>query len=383
MPTQMIAQPLAHYTYTYRGFYYYRRRVPKDLAHEYRKNMIVIAMRTKLLVEAKKIAVDLTAKLDKLWFNMRFKEVEVPAEHLLLNSINSKCIILIFSDAYSLYLKVKGQNKSKSFQQSCDRAADQFIKYAGDNQLDRYARSDANGLRDKLMKQGLAPQSVKRMFSILRTIFNLAINEHTLPCPNIFTSIEFGVLKAVQKRLPVPDDNIRSIQLECQRVDDANRWLIALISDTGMRLSEALGLSVNDIILNGDTPHINLVEHKWRPLKTTNSIRRIPLVGASLWAAERIVSQTLGGKAFPQYTTDIECKGNSASAALNKWLRPHLPKHCVIHSFRHSLRDRLRAVQCPSDIIDAIGGWSGNKTTGQSYGQGYPLDVLSEWMGRI
>ena len=31
---------------------------------------------------------------------------------------------------------------------------------------------------------------------------------------------------------------------------------------------------------------------------------------------------------------------------------------CVTHSFRHSLRDRLRAVQCPSDMIDQIGGWS-------------------------
>ena len=27
------------------------------------------------------------------------------------------------------------------------------------------------------------------------------------------------------------------------------------------------------------------------------------------------------------------------------------------HSFRHSMRDRLRAVECPSDIIDQIGGW--------------------------
>ncbi|MDA0357981.1 MAG: hypothetical protein O3C14_02595, partial [Proteobacteria bacterium] len=43
--------------------------------------------------------------------------------------------------------------------------------------------------------------------------------------------------------------------------------------------------------------------------------------------------------------------------------------------FRHSLRDRLRAVECPSDIIDQIGGW---QTAGvsQSYGErqsnGYP-----------
>ena len=44
--------------------------------------------------------------------------------------------------------------------------------------------------------------------------------------------------------------------------------------------------------------------------------------------------------------------------AVNKWLKPRLPEGCVVHSFRHSLRDRLRAVQCPLDMIDQIGGWS-------------------------
>ena len=34
-----------------------------------------------------------------------------------------------------------------------------------------------------------------------------------------------------------------------------------------------------------------------------------------------------------------------------------LPEKRVVHSFGHSFRDRLRAVEYPSDIIDAIGGW--------------------------
>ena len=73
---------------------------------------------------------------------------------------------------------------------------------------------------------------------------------------------------------------------------------------------------------------------------------------------------------------------NSASAALNKWLKPMLPEKCVVHSFRHSFRDRLRAVECPSDIIDAIGGW---KTfgVGQGYGSGYGLDVKYKWMRMV
>ena len=49
------------------------------------------------------------------------------------------------------------------------------------------------------------------------------------------------------------------------------------------------------------------------------------------------------------------------------------------HSFRHSMRDRLRAVECPSDIIDQIGGWP-SSSVGESYGEGYELSVLAKWM---
>ena len=69
-------------------------------------------------------------------------------------------------------------------------------------------------------------------------------------------------------------------------VDDENRWLLSLISDTGMRLSEAAGLASDDIVLDADIPHINVRPHPWRRLKTKGSERLVPLVGASLWAAE-------------------------------------------------------------------------------------------------
>ena len=39
-------------------------------------------------------------------------------------------------------------------------------------------------------------------------------------------------------------------------------------------------------------------------------------------------------------------------------------------------------MQCPSDIVDAIGGWSAT-TVGERYGQGYNIDVLFEWMEKI
>lgn len=79
-----------------------------------------------------------------------------------------------------------------------------------------------------------------------------------------------------------------AIQKECIEIDNENRWLLALISDTGMRLSEAVGLHVDDIIIDQSIPFIDLKPHPWRSLKTTGSQRQIPLIGTSYWAAERV-----------------------------------------------------------------------------------------------
>jgi len=59
-----------------------------------------------------------------------------------------------------------------------------------------------------------------------------------------------------------------------------------------------------------------------------------------------------------------------------------VPSGCVVHSFRHSFRDRLRSVECPNEIIDQLGGWS-SSSVGTKYGLGYPNELLRNWMKKI
>ena len=40
----------------------------------------------------------------------------------------------------------------------------------------------------------------------------------------------------VSKRLPIPIEHIRKVQDQCRLIDDEMRWLVDLISDTGLRL---------------------------------------------------------------------------------------------------------------------------------------------------
>ena len=181
----------------------------------------------------------------------------------------------------------------------------------------------------------------------------------------------------------MPIDKIKLVQKLCKDKDDEMRWILALVSDTGMRLGEGVGLLKSDINLDCEIPHIDLKPHPWRTLKTKSSQRCIPLIGASLWASKRILENNNDSiYAFPRYTNHTISNTNSASAALNKWLKEQLTEDYVIHGFRHSMRDRLRAVECPSDIVDRVGGWI-TAGVGQSYGKGYPLEVISKWMNKI
>ena len=179
--------------------------------------------------------------------------------------------------------------------------------------------------------------------------------------------------------MPVPLNVIRSIQVECRKIDDEARWLVALVSDTGLRLSEAVGLAGDDVDIDGLHPHVHIRPHPWRRLKTKGSERVVPLVGAAKWSVRRALENAEGEFLFPRYCSRTGSKGNSASAALNKWLKPRVPNGCVVHSFRHSLRDRLRAVECPVPIMDTLGGLTINGI-GESYGNGYGVEVLCKWM---
>ena len=275
------------------------------------------------------------------------------------------------SQALDLYLRLKGVNKDKTFKRGAERNIQSVIDVLGDRPLDEYSSSDAAMYRDHLLKRGLNTASVKRNFSTIRSIINLTIQEHGLDCRNAFSKVYLPELDDVKQRKPIPIENIRQIQKDCVSYDDEARWLVSLISDTGMRLSEAAGLHVDDIKLDEEVPYIKLRRHPWRSLKTKGSERDIPLVGASLWAAKRVVEN--GHQfAFPVYTNASKCSANSASAALNKWLKSRAPSGCVIHSFRHSLRDRLRAVGCPPEVADAIGGWA-LMGVGQKYGAGFTI----------
>ena len=362
--------------------YYFNRHVPLDVREYYKSDRVILCLKTDRRDRALRAAKSIAQRLEDYWLSLRLSKIDVPALHLVrdkpVSASVSSCETL--SEALELYLRLKGVGKDKVFKRGAERNIQSVVDVLGDRPLDEYSSSDAANFRDYLLKKGLTTNSVKRNFATIRSVINLCIQEHGLDCKNAFSKVFLPDLDDAKRRKPIPTDVIRDIQQECMSIDDEARWLVALISDTGMRLSEAAGLNIDDIKLDCEIPHIDLKPHAWRTLKTKGSQRQIPLVGASLWAAKRVkANNTASPFVFPKYTSAKGTNANSASAAINKWLKPRVPEGCVVHSFRHSMRDRLRAVECPSDIIDAIGGWT-TAGVGQAYGLGYSLEKKLEWL---
>ena len=372
------------YLYCRNGIFYFTRNVPSDLKSRFNKNRVVVSLHTRSITRAQKSASALSDRLDRYFESLRLERFHSQELGLKFDAnvvtVSDEPEVTV-ADALQLYVRLKGTGRGKVFTRTAERNVSYLIECIGEASLSDIKPTDAGKFRDHLIAKGLSPSSVKRVMASVKAIYNLGAKELGVSNPNPFTGIFIPDDGKIIERLPVPLDVIRAIQDECFLIDDENRWLIAMIADTGMRLSEAVGLLVDDIKLDETTPHITLQKHPWRPLKTASSQRDIPLMGSALRAAERIVDQ--GNRfAFPRYCSELKCNANSASAALNKWLKQRLPEGCVIHSFRHSLRDRLRAVECPSDIIDAIGGWT-TAGVGHKYGKGHDLSVKQRWMDML
>ena len=382
MPTKVRNTPLPQHIHRRGDVYYFVRRIPPDVRELHVGHRFYFSLRTRSETAAIRAANSINQRLESYWMGLRLEKLSIPSlrQPEIVPSEPSEAPLL--SEAAQIYVKMRGNGRQKKFFQSTERNLQYALQALGDRPIDTFKPKDAVIFRDRLLARGLTVESAKRSFAGLRAIINFSVRELGLDYRSPFSNALMPNLNDSVRRQPIPLSTIKEVQRTCFENDDDLRWLVAILADTGMRLAECVGLAVTDLKLEGNAPHIDLKPNLWRPLKTPTSARKVPLVGSALWAARRVSETVEEHYAFPRYTDGISCKANSASASLNKWLKSQVPTGCVIHSFRHSLRDRLRAIECPPDIIDAIGGWA-VKGIGQRYGTGYPVSVLHKWMQKM
>ena len=98
-----------------------------------------------------------------------------------------------------------------------------------------------------MLLTNLIVATVKRNLSTLRSIISLSKTELGLDFSNPFSGIFLPDLDDAKVRNPTPEYELISIQQKCLILDDEQQRMISLLSETGMRLSETLGLIVEDI----------------------------------------------------------------------------------------------------------------------------------------
>ena len=274
--------------------YYFSRRVPKPLQKHFKTDRVEVCLHTPQQSSAVRQAQVLASELEDHWYILRRREIKHRLSRVFgdgsYNQGQTAGVTGVgpqLSTALEVYLSLKGAGRPKTFETGARRAVGYLLEVAEDKPLDAYVRSDANALREYLRGRGLSSESIGRNLTSIRAIVNFVSKEEGLQPPLAFSGVYLGEPTRKTDRYVPTTTELRLLQACCRSSDDELRWLLALISDTGLRLSEALGLSCGDVCLDTPYPYVVIEPKPWRRLKTADSERLVPLVGEALWAVQR------------------------------------------------------------------------------------------------
>ncbi|SHN91538.1 hypothetical protein BHECKSOX_1879 [Bathymodiolus heckerae thiotrophic gill symbiont] len=180
--------------------------------------------------------------------------------------------------------RIRFDEDSKQFKGTA-RAVKLFTDKFGDRPPHEYSRSDINELIRYRLYSSIATGTIERNFNALNAMINKVNTEyeidevHRFSKPNIPKK---GEDKKERKDFSI--EQIALLRLKLSKTAGVADTLVKIMLDTGMRVSEVVGLASNDVFLDVDTPYIVLHKSTFRRLKTKSSERVIPLVGSALEA---------------------------------------------------------------------------------------------------
>jgi integrase len=256
-----------------------------------------------------------------------------------------------------------------------------LAQLSGDMSIENYGRQDARNFVQTLLQREMRTTSIRRRLNCLSAIFNYAFAEYEIDGRNPFTRVLIAREGADRvKRLPVDTEGLQGLYEACLTTDKPLRWAVPILGETGCRIAEVIGLRRSDV--SPDATSIKIIAHSARRLKTSGSERELPLVGYAQVAMQKLINADNNAYLFPTYLRDGEILATHAGNTLNKWLKQQTEGKTA-HCLRHAFRDRLRAVECPIELLDALGGWSAVQGAGRRYGAGFTMEQKRLWLKRI
>jgi integrase len=311
------------------------------------------------------------------------RKTDVAVVDAVLGAVDKPRVML--SDLFGEYEKTQQTPLSKmspdqrrKWTSAKKRAVEILIEQRGNKALQDLTRADAVAYADfwegRTIAEGISASSANKNISHIGGMIKAVNKRLALGLDSVFsgTRIEGG---RDGSRAPFSVEHIRKVILAPGALDGLNdeaRDVIYVAMETGCRPSEIVNISKSRIVLDAEVPYI-CIEAEGRLLKTEHSERDVPLVGMALEAMKR------RRNGFPRYAD----KGSNLSATLMKHFKKAklLPtdKHSI-YSFRHAFKDRLKAAECPEEMVDEL---MGHATGKPKYGDGYGLQLKARYIQSI
>ena len=358
------------YTICRSGTYYYNRRVPKHAVNSY--GPFIRQALSKDTLEAEVLAKRLSDVLEGAW--SAATDATPVNISTIIEGFQPRRVAL--SEIAAEYLALKQIDQAPPLV-----ALSTFISLAGDRDVSEYTRQDAKLFVHHLKLKGNKTATIRRRINSLSAIINYAYAELDSDKRNPFMRLFIQNEGAdVFNKGTFTNEQLKWGYDKALSSGSSVKLLMPILGETGCRLAEIVGLRLEDINLDNDIIYIR--PNSARRLKNKTSERVLPLVGYARTAMVKAMSQADDQWLFPQYIKSGQCYATHASNAVNKWLKKDFAG-LTAHSLRHTFRDRLRAVECPMDMIDQIGGWKSFGSIGVGYGQGYGIKKLTSYFAII
>ncbi len=233
------------------------------------------------------------------------------------------------------------------------------IPFFGRQRLAEIEPADVRRFARSLEDLGLAPGTVRKYLQPVKALFGEAVDDGTLPLdPSARVRVRARRQDADRDE---PAKAMTREELERLLAATPARWLpfFSLLAETGLRISEILGLDWPDLQL-GDRPTLKVRRQfyrgEMRKTKTATGRRVLPIsAGAASWAEANLPNLPVG--AVFTTRTGLRLSDRNVRRALDSvtedlglgWVTPHV--------FRHSCASRLLS---DGRSIRQVAGWLGH-----------------------
>ncbi|MEM9678879.1 MAG: DUF6538 domain-containing protein [Bacteroidota bacterium] len=272
----------------------------------------------------------------------------------------------------------KNSDQQRKWKNPRKKAVNNFVKAVGDKDINTITHQDILTFRDwwmeRMDEEEIKADTVNKDFTHLKGVLETVSthDELNLNIETLFKKIHLKEHKINQRASYttefIRDEILNPITLK--QLDGEARSLLYILANIGARPIELVNLIADDIKLNHEVPHVHIKPRKGYSLKTTESERKLPLIGKALEAF----------KAYPNGFNIYRGNSDKLSVDINAYLtknnlRP-TEKHSL-YSLRHSFQDRLNALELPDRIQCQL---MGHKFHRPKYGSGATLEHLKSTM---